>query len=84
MLEARKYACVKSQLTLKGDIRSTAKMQSMMSSGATDLKEMPRRREFEEGEDGTAKWCDEVDECSEKFRKAQRSLVVSESHDRYM
>ena len=42
MLEARKYACVKSQLTLKGDIRSTAKMQSMMSSGATDLKEMPR------------------------------------------
>ena len=58
MLEAR-TAHVKSQLTLKGAIRSTAKMQKVMPSGATDL--MPRRLDYAEGEDGTAWWCDDVD-----------------------
>ena len=76
MLEAR-TAHLKSQLTLKGAIRPTAKMQKTMPTGATELKEMPRRRDFAEGDAGTAAWCDEVDERSEKFSKAQRALLTS-------
>ena len=83
MLDAR-TAHLKSQLTVKGAIRPKSKMQKMMPTGATELKEMPRRRDFAEGEAGMAAWCNEVDERSEKFRKAQRALLTSEEHDRYM
>ena len=83
MLEAR-TAHVKSQLTLKGAIRSTAKMQKVMASGAMDLTEMPRRLDFADGEDGMAQWCDEVDERSGTFCKSQRASLTSEEHDRYM
>ena len=55
---------LKSKLTEKGVTRPSVLMCKKMPSGSSELQEMPRRYDYEEGAGGDAAWCKDVDAAS--------------------
>ena len=76
-------AQLKCKLAEKSVGRPTSMMAKKMPSGASDLKELPRRAEFADGAAGDAEWAKRVDDSAEGFGKAQRSQTTSNEHDLY-
>ena len=76
-------AQLKSNLTEKGATRPTAIMRKKMPSGSSELQEMPRRREYPEGAEGEAEWCNDVDAASSSYAKANRAQSTANEHDQY-
>ena len=76
-------AQLKSNLTEKGATRPSAIMRKKMPSGSSELQEMPRRREYAEGAEGEAEWCNDVDAASSSYAKANRAQSTANEHDQY-
>ena len=77
-------AQLKSNLTEKGATRPSAIMSKKMPNGSSDLQEMPRRREYPEGAEGEAEWCNDVDAASSSYGKANRAQSTANEHDQYV
>ena len=77
-------AQLKSNLTEKGATRPSAIMRKKMPNGSSDLQEMPRRREYPEGAEGEAEWCNDVDAASSSYGKANRAQSTANEHDQYV
>ena len=74
---------LKSKLTEKGVTRPSVLMCKKMPSGSSELQEMPRRYDYEEGAGGDAAWCKDVDAASVGYGKANRAQSTANEHDQY-
>ena len=76
-------AQLKSRLTEKGATRPSPMMCKKMPNGSSELQDMPRRREYPEGAEGEAEWCNDVDAASSSYGKAKRAQSTANEHDQY-
>ena len=66
-------------------IASVAQLKSNLTEkGATRPSAIiPRRREYAEGAEGEAEWCNDVDAASSSYAKANRAQSTANEHDQY-
>ena len=77
-------AQLQSKLSAKGLVREKRKLDPKLPTGATDVKALPRRRDYDGIANPDAAWSQAVDDATDNFGRVGRGKSTSNEHDVYM
>ena len=77
-------ARLKSKLSARSAVRESRKIEPKLPAGASDVKALPRRRDFANATFPDKEWSQAIDAATENFGRAGRAGSTSYEHDLYM